>query len=329
MSGLRRRMRICALLVTATAMLATGCGGGSDSGSSASGGVEKADIVVGMLPLPEVAPIQIGIDKGFFKAEGLNVKIEPIQGGAAAMPDLLTGKLTFLHSNYVSAILAASSGTAKIKVVGEAYVAKPNNFLLMTKKGSTIAKVADLKGKKIGVNTRKNVATLAVSALLKTNGLTPEDVEFVERPFPQMAGALDAGEVDAAFLPEPFHQIAASTMGANNLADLMTGPTADFPIAGYLATEKFTQENPKTVAAFQRGLTKAAELAISNSEEVDAALAKYTKIDKATGDLMQLGGFSTGVNATRLQRVADLMLEFQYLQSKYDVTSLIYKGAAQ
>ncbi|MFE3450683.1 ABC transporter substrate-binding protein [Nonomuraea sp. NPDC059194] len=325
MSGLRRRMRISALLIAATTMVAAGCGGGSETASPNKGGLEKTSITVGMLPLPEVAPIQIGIDKGFFKAEGLDLKFEPIQGGAAAMSDLASGKYDVLHSNYVSAILATSSGVAKLKVVGEAYVAKPNNFMLMTKKDSPIATVADVKGKKIGVNTKQNVATLTMSALLKVHGLKPEDVEFVETPFPQMVGALDAGQVDVAWLPEPFHEVASSKMGAKTLADLMQGPTADFPIAGYLVTEEFGKANPKTVAAFQRALTKAIELAISNSEEVDAALGKYTKIDAATADLMQLGGYSTSVNPTRLQRVADLMLEFSYLKSKFDVNTMIYK----
>ncbi|MBF8190443.1 ABC transporter substrate-binding protein [Nonomuraea sp. K274] len=329
MSGLRHRLRISALLITATALFASGCGGGGESSTSASaGGLEKTDLIVGMLPLPEVAPIQIGIDKGYFKAEGLNVKIEIIQGGAAAMPDLISGKINILHSNYVSAILASASGTAKIKVVGEAYAAKPGNYMLMTKKGSPITSVAQLKGKTIGVNTRENIATLSVSALLKTNGLTPEDVKFAEFPFPEMAGALEGGQVDAAFLPEPFYQTAASTNGAVVLSDLFTGPTADFPMAGYLVTEPYAQENPKTVAAFQRALRKASELAVSNSSEVDTALTKYAKIDKATADLMELGGFSTSVNGTRLQRVSDLMSEFGYLKQAYDVSSMLAGGAA-
>ncbi|TMR96475.1 ABC transporter substrate-binding protein [Nonomuraea basaltis] len=328
MSGLRRRLRISALLLTATAMLAGGCGGGEPSTSASAGGVEEPDLVVGMLPLPEVAPIQIGIDKGFFKAEGLNVKIEIIQGGAAALPDLVSGKLSVLHSNYVSAILANASGKATLKVVGDAYTAKPGNFMLMTKKGSPITKISDLKGKTIGVNTLQNVAELSVSALLKANGLAPTDVKFAERPFPEMAGALESGQIDVGFLPEPFHQVAAGANGAVKLTDMFTGPTADFPIAGYLTTGKFATDNPKTVAAFQRALRQATELAISNSAEVNTALGKYTKIDKATADLMQLGGFSTSVTATRLQRVADLMLEFGYLKEKYDVNVMMAGGAS-
>jgi NitT/TauT family transport system substrate-binding protein len=42
---------------------------------------------------------------------------------------------------------------------------------------------------------------------------------------------------------------------------------------------------------------------------------------------MQLGGFSTSVNATRLQRVADLMREFGYLEQDFDVTNMLATGA--
>ncbi|MGW0807834.1 ABC transporter substrate-binding protein [Nonomuraea sp. NPDC002799] len=323
MFGSRRRVHGSLLFLMITAMIATGCGGG-DPPAAPAGGLEKPALTIGMLPLPEVAPIQIGIDKGFFRAEGLTVEIELIQGGAAAMPDLLSGNLDVLHSNYVSAVLAAT-GAAKLKILAEAYVAKPGNFLLMTKKGSPITTIGGLRGKKIGVNTLNNVATLSTSVLLKTHGLTPADVKFIEQPFAQMAGALDSGLVDAAFMPEPFHQAAAKS-GAGELSEVFTGPAADFPISGYLTTEQFAKDNPKTVAAFRRGLLKATRLAISDSAEVDAALLKYTKIDKATAGLMRLGGFSESTDPARVQRVADLMLSFGYLKEKIDVSSMILPG---
>ncbi|WP_431929966.1 ABC transporter substrate-binding protein [Nonomuraea jabiensis] len=328
MSGPRCRRRVFPFLLTVTVLIAAGCSGG-DTHITKGGGPEKASITIGMLPLPEVAPIQIAIDKGYFKEQGLTVTAEIISGGAAALPDLATGKLDVLHSNYVSALLATAGGAAKIKVVAEAYAAKPDNFVLMTKKDSPIQKLPDLKGKMVGVNTLNNVATLAVSALLKTAGLTPADIKFFEKPFPEMAGALDSGTVDAAVMPEPFWQVAQQEKGARVLSQLFTGATADFPMAGYLVTEKFAQQNPQTVAAFQRGLRKAVELAISNPGEVKAALGKYTKIKPATTDLLALGGFSTSVDPTRLQRVADLMLEYGYLKTKFNASSmLLAKGTS-
>ena len=77
------------------------------------------------------------------------------------------------------------------------------------------------------------------------------------------------------------------------------------------------------MAAFQRALRKAAELAISDPAVAKAAVPRYTKIDKATTDLMRLGGYVTDIDKTRLQRVAALMLEFGYLKKPYDVSSLL------
>ncbi|WP_277349940.1 ABC transporter substrate-binding protein [Nonomuraea composti] len=322
MLGFRRLSALCV-----AALVLTACGGGGNS-APPTNGREKTEIRIGMLPLPEVAPIQIAIDKGYFTAEGLKVQTELISGGAAAMPDLVSGKIDILHSNYVSALLASASGTVKIKIVGAAYTAQPGNFLLMTKKGSPITEIADLKGHTVGVNTLNNISTLSVSALLKTAGLRPEDVKFVERPFPEMAGALDSGQVDVALLPEPFHQAAAKTLGAVTLTDIFSGTLTDFPIAGYLVTDAFAQQSPKTVAAFQRALRKATELARSDSTQVTAALLKYTKIDQATASTMKLGGFTTTVDPARVQRVADLMLEFGYLKQKFDVSSILAGGAS-
>lgn len=41
-----------------------------------------------------------------------------------------------------------------------------------------------------------------------------------------------------------------------------------------------------------------------------------------------LGGFSTAVNPTRLQSVADLMLEFGYLKTKYDINTILAPGVS-
>lgn len=311
-------------LFCAAAWAIAACGGNS---AGQENGREKTDITIGMLALPEVAPVQLAIDKGYFAAEGLKVEVEVIAGGAAAMPDLVSGKLDVLHSNYVSALAASAGGVVKTKIIGDAYVAKPGNFVLMTKKGSPITTVAGLKGATIGVNTLNNVATLSVSALLKPAGLTPADVRFVERPFPEMGAALEGGQVDVAFLPEPFHQ-AAARKGAVVLSDIFTGPTADFPISGYLTTETFARSNPKAVAAFQRAVRKAAGLAVASPAEIAPALEKYTKIDRATAGEMKLGGYSTSVDAARLQRVADMMLEFGYLKQKFDVTPMLAGGAS-
>src|SRR5690606_4455125 len=126
--------------------------------------------------------------------------------------------------------------------------------------------------------------------------------------------ALESGQVDAAAMVEPFITV-ASKAGARIVVDQMTGPTEDFPIAGWLTTESIANKYPKTLAAFQRALHKAQELVANDRKIVDEVLPKYTKIDAATAAVIALGSYPTSLSEARLQRVADLMKEYGYLKT--------------
>ncbi|NUR86413.1 MAG: ABC transporter substrate-binding protein [Nonomuraea sp.] len=283
--------------------------------------MEKTSIKVGILPIPDDAALYIANVKGYFKAEGLTVQPQVIQGGAAALPQVKSGALDISISNYVSTFLAASKGE-KVRSVGGLYQATANTFDLMVPKGSPIKTLADLRGKTILVNTINNVGTLAVTATLKTAGLAPTDVHFAEKAFPEMANAVAAGQGDAAWMTEPF--ITATTaQGFTKLADTMAGETADLPVASWIATEDWVKENPKTLAAFKRAIAKAQQLASTDRKEVEAVLPTYTKIDAATASKITLGVFPTSVDTGTLQKVADLMLAYKYVDKPVDVKAIV------
>ncbi|GII01121.1 ABC transporter substrate-binding protein [Planobispora takensis] len=323
---MRFRLASRVAAVGVTAMLALSACGGSDTPTETTaanaGGLEKTEITIGALPIPDSAALYIANKRGFFKEEGLTVTIEPVQGGAQAQQSLLGGSLDATQTNYVSTFLAVSAGN-KLKIISDLYQATPNSFNLMVPKDSGIKTPADLKGKKIAVNSKKNIGTLAVTSVLKANGLAETDVEFLEFPFPEMAGKLQQGVVDAAWMTEPHLTAVQKNIGATKLADTMTGPTADFPIAGVVVTEEFTTKNPKTVAAFQRALAKAQEIAASDRKAVEEILPTYTKIDAATAAVITMGTFPTSLDETRLQRVADLMLEQGYLKSAISAKTIL------
>ncbi|MCG5219071.1 ABC transporter substrate-binding protein [Streptosporangium soli] len=300
-----------------------GCSGSDPASNSASvEGLETSELTVGALPIPDSAALYIANKKGFFKAEGLTVTIETVVGGAAAQEGLIGGSLDATQTNYVSAFLAVSAGN-KLKIIADMYQAAPNSFNLMVAKDSGVSTPADLRGKKIAVNTLKNIGTLAVASVLKSHGLTENDVDFVEVPFPDMRGQLEKKIVDAAWMTEPHLTAAQTTIGARKLADTMTGPTADFPIAGVAVTEEFATKNPKTVAAFQRAFAKAQQAAAADRKAVEEVLPSYTRIDAATAAVITMGGYPTSLDETRLQRVADLMFEQGYLKSKVEAKSLL------
>ncbi|SEG88613.1 NitT/TauT family transport system substrate-binding protein [Nonomuraea solani] len=316
------RRRTLMLGIAATLLIAGCSGNGGSAASSGGNGLEKPTIKVGAMPIPDPASLHIAIAKGFFKDEGLTVEAIPITGGAAAGPQIESGALDISQTNYVSTFLAVSQGK-KFKLVADMYQAGPNAYNIMVPKDSPIKTVADLKDKTILVNNFRNIATLAVETQLKVAGLTEKDVKYAEKPFPEMGNALQTGQADAAWITEPFITATQSKLGFRKIADTMTGQTEDLPIAGWMASDDWVQKYPKTLAAFQRAIAKAQELASNDRKEIEAMLPKYTRIDAKTASVITLGTYPSALSANRLQKVADLMLEYKYLKSPIDVKSVI------
>lgn len=303
------------------ALSLTACG--SDSSSKNGSGLEKSTVTVGYIPAPDFAALFLAKQKGFFQQEGLTVKPELEAGGATAVPKLASGSLDFSINNYVSAIQATSKGVGAEKVVADAYQLSSNCMGLMVPADSNIHKPQDLKGKKIAVNTKANVTQLAITAGLKPYGITIPDSDFVEIDYPQMINALKTHSVDAAVMIEPFISASEQTLGARMVVDVEDGTTADFPVSAYVTTQKFAKKNPKTVAAFQRAINKAQQLIADDRKLVEQVLPTYTKIDPKTASIIHIARYPTSVSRTRIQRVADVMLQYGYLKTRFDAGSLL------
>ncbi|MFI9553543.1 ABC transporter substrate-binding protein [Nonomuraea endophytica] len=314
-------------LVVAVSLAACSSGSGSPSGSSAGGGLEKTTITIGVSPVPSSAPVYIAEARGFFKQEGLSVKMEVIQAPQAVMPKIANGSMDIFKGSYVSFLNLQDSGQ-KIKILSDTLQGAPGIAAVVVPKESKLQSAKELKGKTIAVNSLKNLGELSVSAHLRINELSPQDVKFTVIDFQAQIAALKTGTVDAAWLVEPFLS-AAQQGGARVLLDTNTGPTESLPIDGWGSTDAWVAKHPKTAAAFQRAVQKAQRLAATDRSALAEVVPKYTQIPKEAVMTMAMGTFPTSLNATRIQRVADLMHEFGYLKSKIDVPTMVFNGPEQ
>lgn len=330
MSG---RRRIAGLLSAAAVLAAaSGCGAlgdGQPVATSQPAAPEKIFIKVGVLPVVDVAPLHIAMRNGYFKEEGLEVETVVVQGGAAAIPGLVQGSLDITFGNWVSFIAAQSKETAKnvggIKLISDGYQAKPGMFLILVKGNGTIRSMTDLVGKTIAINTLNNISELTTKAVLEANNIDPKKITLKEMPMPDMEAAIERNVVDAGFMSEPFITRAQRNSGQIAILDAASGPTSAIPIAGYGTTGKFVEENPNTVAAFQRAMARGQQDA-SDRATVQALLPQYAGVDRDTAKLVNLGQFPTSLDATRLQRVATLMRTYGLLQTDLDIEPMLFRG---
>lgn len=319
--GMRRLPAAGWALMVGLALTAAGCGGSDSHGSSATG-LEKSTITVGYLPVADGAQLKLAIDRGFFKAEGLTVKIRMMQGGADAPPLMQSGAIDLALGAYVAFFQAKANGFP-LHIVADVFEIAPGTHTIMVNRDSPIHTVRDLQGKRIAVNVKHNLATLLIQATVKPQGVKlDENKSFVPVQFPNMLAALKTHQVDAVQAVEPFGTQMEKEIGARMLTDLSQGPTANFPVGGYASTEQWAKKNPKTLAAFQRAIYKA-QLLLADRQVLAHTLTTYTQIDAATAATLHVGVYPTSINITRLQRVVDTMRQYGYLKQPIDVKALV------
>ncbi|CAM4200010.1 ABC transporter substrate-binding protein [Kibdelosporangium persicum] len=322
-------LRVAAVAV-ATTLLAAGCGildGSSGDESGGNGQVEKPNVRIGIIASVDDAPVKVAEKLGFFKEEGLNAEVKLFQSASQTMPALSNGDLDFSLMNYVTYFQAASAKTLDAKIVADAYQGSPEALVMLARPGLTIASAKDFEGKKVSVHQPAgNIADLLFRATLRDNGADPSKVNYVPVAFPNIPKALETGQIDAGIAIEPFMTTAQKNSGAQRVLKVISGPTQDMPLSGYVSPSKFAQENPKTVAAFQRAMTKAQQAA-GDRAKLAQVMPELTGVDEATVPLLNLGVFPTSLDATRLQRVISLMESYpdlSKLTERIQASSFIY-----
>jgi NitT/TauT family transport system substrate-binding protein len=314
----------------AVALLAAACGNSSSSpatgGASASSTattLEKTTVTVGVLPVIDAAPLELGIKQGFFTQQGLTVKTVSVLQSTQAVPSLLRGTVDIIGAgNYTSYFEGDSHGAFSIDVIGMAINCVPKNFEVLTLPGSGITSAKDLAGKTVAVNLTSNIQTLTLNAILKAQGVTGTP-DYVAIPFPEMGAALKAHRVDAISVVEPYVTAYQKTDGAVPVTSQCVAPVANYPLSGYFATASWVKQYPNTLRAFQRAMAQAQAYANANPAAVRAILPTYTKITAAEAGQVALGSFPATMDTGQLQQEADLMRQQGMISSPLSVSGIV------
>jgi NitT/TauT family transport system substrate-binding protein len=319
---MKRRFFGIAMALAVTAALATACSSAAGSPASSSG-LEKHNLTIAAVPAADSAGVYIAAQDGLFAAEGLHVTITPAISSATVINQQLAGKFDVTSGNYVSYILANANQHADFEILAAGSIMQPHVQQLMIPQGSPIRTVSQLKGKTIALNVTNGIGQLLVSAALTADMLSPGEVRFTKINFPDMAAALKAHKVAAAFMPEPFATGAEEGVGAEPLADLDQGAVTSLPISGYVVTKTWLHKYPKTAAAFLKALEEAQRIADTDPGAVEKAMVHYSQVTPMAAAVMASPQFPLDTDAVLIQRVSDLMQEFGLLRQPYNVAPMI------
>ncbi|MFE0023439.1 ABC transporter substrate-binding protein [Amycolatopsis sp. NPDC059021] len=312
--------RVLALALTVTLTASCGLLGSKDH-PAASG--QLPVLRVATMPLVDLAPLHLGIEDKTFAAEGVDVRLEPAGSGQAGLAKLLAGEVDIAYSGDVPVVLAQSKNPALgLRIVATASSASPHSTAVMVRDKSSIKSLSDLEGKRIAINGRGGVSDTLTMAVMDEHHVAYDSVRWMEMGFPNMAGALSHGDVDGAFLTEPFVTSAAK-QGAIAIADPASGATENFPISCYATTAAKAGSNAAAITAFQRGLRRASEKARTDRRSIERMVISHAQVDQDTAALLAMPAFGSVPSATEMQRVPDLLYKFHVLQEKFTIAPLI------
>jgi NitT/TauT family transport system substrate-binding protein len=317
-------LRVAALMAALVCAVAVAGCGDDDAGGGAGEG-EPTTLRVGVIPIADVAPLYLGMKKGFFEEEQLTIKPQLAEGGAAITPAVLSGDFQIGFSNTISLLIAASQDLP-VEVISQGVLAGKTEEdawadLLVLKDGP-IKEPKDLEGKTIAVNTLKNICEVTIKASLEKEGVAVDTLKFTEVPFPDMNAALEAGRVDGACVVEPF--VSQGKAGAARGIDPFYVRTApDLTVATYFTSKQYAQENGDVVDRFVEAMNRSLTYAQSNPDEVRDVLLEYTEIPPEAAEQIKLPVWRPDLNEPTIELLSELSLKYGLIEEQPDLDELI------
>jgi NitT/TauT family transport system substrate-binding protein len=250
-------------------------------------------VTVGAASTTSDAPIYIADKKGFFREEGLDVKVTNFRSASDMVAPLGSGQLDAGAGSASAGLYNAFARGIKIKIVADKASSPPGyggTKVLIRKDhvdNGRYKEPKDLKGMKFAMNAPGVSNTSTLYTLLKSVGLAYSDVETVNLPFPEHVVALKNKSVDASVSVEPGPAIAIK----NGDAVLLKSDDEVLPyhqIAVLLYSEDFAVKRAEAATRFMRayvravrfynGALKDGRLDGPNADEVIQILSESTPI---------------------------------------------------
>ena len=223
----------------------------------AQGALEKKDvhIAVGGKSALYYLPLTITERLGYFKDEGLNVRISDFAGGTRSLEAVVGGSADVVSGSYEHTINMQSK-----KINFQAFVlsgAAPQiSVAISSKLAATYKSPRDLKGLKVGVTAPGSSTNMVINYLLAKGGLKPTDVSIIGiGSGANVIAAVDQGRVDVISQTDPpvtilekdgKVKVIAETRTPEGTIALFGGP---MPAASLYSSIEFVKKNPNTVQA--------------------------------------------------------------------------------
>jgi NitT/TauT family transport system substrate-binding protein len=235
------------------------------------------------------APFLLGLDKGYFQAEGLDVTVDTSGGSVEPINRIAAGTydMAFADINSMIKFRDQNPQTA-LKAVYMVYSNPP--FAIVGRKSRGISDPKSLEGKKLGAPAPDG-AYAQWPIFVAANGIDASKVTIRNLGFPVREPMLVAGDVDAitGFSFSSYINVKYSGIAQDDIVViLMSSYGLKLYGNAILVNPKFAAEKPEAVKAFLRAFNRAMKDTAANPAEAIASVLKRNEVAKREVELDRL-----------------------------------------
>lgn len=235
------------------------------------------------VPVLIFAPLYVGIERGYFARQGIEVELITTPGGVSSFAVLAGGRAEVVVGGLGAALFNAAARELDFKVVGPVHMERPpvSTPLVVSKRAwdsGEIRSVRDLRGKRVSTNVLGSATEFWVHAAMLKGGLTIDDIQLVAVNFPEVPAALANGAIAAGLLGEPLATLAEEQGQIVRLAeDFVNG----VQVTALYYSGEFMRTQPKLAVGFMVAWLQASRDLFGDGyrrDDVAAIVEKYTRV---------------------------------------------------
>lgn len=238
--------------------------------------LERVDVVLGWYPNAFYNFLYTGIEKGYFKDEGIDVKIHFPSGTGDSLALVASKKADIGFSYFHRIIIARANEDVPVKVI--AAITQKSVAVVMALSEKHITRPKDLEGKVVGYSGGP-LTESAIGTMMKNDGADPNKVKLVDVGF-ELLSSMITKKVDATIGAVVNHEV--PVMKDKGFDVTYFYPT-QFGVPNYyesllIANTELIQKRKTTYTKFLKACVKGALYVRKHPEEaVDILLANQAK----------------------------------------------------
>jgi ABC-type nitrate/sulfonate/bicarbonate transport system substrate-binding protein len=268
-------------------------------------------LVIGMPTSPPNIvhmPVIVGIDLGIYKKYGVDVSTVALDGGVKVYRAMLSGNIDIAQAPAAVTAVGIAKG-AKVKGI----LGTLDKFEASMVVRDNIKTMADLKGKRIGIQQPGGFADILSRNVLRAAHVDPKDVNFVTIATEDVP-ALVADQVDTAILHVEQEMLAKEKVPSLHAIARMWELQPKTMYTLFDVTEKTIEEKPQALEGFVKGMIEATRIMYTDKAKVMPILVKHTgypeKVVSETYDFLVkncIWNANTGLSPARINFTSKLM----------------------